>query len=69
MWMATGGLMNLKYDLLKPWANRKVILFPDAGCFKLWNDKVKDLPKNIHFMISDLVKISQLTKKRKKAGI
>lgn len=56
IWMATGGLMNLKYDLLKPLANRKVILFPDAGCFKLWNDKVKDLPKNIHFMISDLVK-------------
>lgn len=56
IWMATGGLMNLKYDLLKPLANRKVILFPDAGCFDNWNNRVKDLPKNIHFMISDLVK-------------
>lgn len=56
IWMATGGLMNLKFDLLKPLANRKVILFPDAGCFNLWNDKIQDLPKNIHFMISDLVK-------------
>lgn len=56
IWMATGGLMNLKYDLLKPLASRRVILFPDAGCYDLWNEKVKDLPKNIHFMISDLVK-------------
>jgi hypothetical protein len=55
IWMATGGLMNLKYDLLKPLAKRKVILFPDAGCSDLWSQKIKDLPKDIHFMISDLV--------------
>ena len=64
IWMATGGLMNLKFDLLKPLAHRRVILFPDAGCYDLWNQKVKDLPKNIHFMISDLVrnKASELEK-------
>ncbi|MFV8226892.1 DUF6371 domain-containing protein [Christiangramia aquimixticola] len=67
IWMATGGLMNLKYDLLKPLAKRKVILFPDAGCYDLWNDKVKDLPKNIHFMISDLVK-KKSSKKEKDEG-
>ena len=42
IWMATGGLMNLKYDLLKPLAGRRVILFPDAGCYDIWNEKVKD---------------------------
>ncbi len=67
IWMATGGLMNLKYDMLKPLAKRKVILFPDAGCYDLWNDKVKYLPKNIQFMISDLVK-KKSSKKEKEEG-
>lgn len=55
IWMATGGLQNLKYELIEPLANRTVILFPDAGCYDLWNDKVKDLPRNVHYMISELV--------------
>jgi hypothetical protein len=55
IWMATGGLLNLKFDLLKPLAHRRVILCPDAGCYDLWFGKVKDLPKNIHFIVSDLV--------------
>ena len=55
IWMATGGLGNLKYDIIKPLANRKVILFPDAGCYARWNDKVKDLPPNVHYSISELV--------------
>lgn len=67
IWMATGGLMNLKYDLLKPLAKRKVILFPDAGCYDLWSEKVKDLPNNIHFMISDLVE-NKSSDKEKEEG-
>jgi len=55
IWMATGGLGNLKYDIIKPLANRKVILFPDAGCYDRWNDKVKDLPPNVFYSISELV--------------
>lgn len=55
IWMATGGLGNLKYELIEPLTNRKVILFPDAGCYDLWNDKVKDLPTNVHYSISVLV--------------
>jgi hypothetical protein len=53
--MATGGLGNLKYDLIAPLANRQVILFPDAGCYDQWNDKVKDLPTNVFYSISELV--------------
>jgi len=55
IWMATGGLNNLKSDVIQPLANRKVILFPDAGCYKQWSDKIKDLPKNIHYNVSELV--------------
>jgi len=55
IWMATGGLTNLKSDIIQPLANRKVILFPDAGCYKKWSDKIKELPPNIHYHISELV--------------
>ena len=55
IWMATGGLMNLKSVHAKTLANRKVILFPDAGCYNAWNEKVADLPTNIQYLISDLV--------------
>lgn len=50
-----GGLTNLKSDIIRPLANRKVILFPDAGCYKKWFDKIQDLPKNIQYHISELV--------------
>src|SRR5690606_13827994 len=55
IWMATGGLRNLKTDIIKPLANRKVILFPDAGCYNEWSEKINDLPKNIHYHMSELV--------------
>ncbi len=55
IWMATGGLKNLKRDMVRPLANRKVILFPDAGCYNTWNETVADLPPNIQYLISDLV--------------
>ncbi|GGD99602.1 DUF6371 domain-containing protein [Planktosalinus lacus] len=55
IWMATGGLMNLKKDMILPLANRKVILYPDAGCYDIWSKKVADLPKNIQFIFSDLL--------------
>ena len=41
--------------MIKPLANRKVILFPDAGCYHTWNEKVADLQSNIKYFISDLV--------------
>ncbi|MCC8358378.1 DUF6371 domain-containing protein [Salinimicrobium sediminilitoris] len=67
IWMATGGLMNLKASMLKPLANRKVILFPDAGCYNTWNEKVGDLPKNIQYLISDLVE-KKATSEEKQEG-
>lgn len=67
IWMATGGLMNLKKDMLKPLTNRKVILFPDAGCYDDWNKKVADLPSNIQYMISDLVE-KKATSEEKREG-
>lgn len=67
IWMATGGLMNLKSSMLKPLANRKVILYPDAGCYDDWNNKIADLPKNIQYIISDLVE-KKATPEEKREG-
>lgn len=58
IWMATGGLMNLKPSFLEPLINRHVVLFPDAGCYNLWKDRIIHLPKNIKFNISELVEKS-----------
>jgi len=67
IWMATGGLNNLKTEVLQPLANRKVILFPDAGCYEKWSDKIKDLPKNIQYHMSELVE-EKSTEKEKEEG-
>lgn len=67
IWMATGGLMNLKASMLKPLANRKVILFPDAGCYHDWNNRVASLPNNIEYFISDLVE-NKATAEEKREG-
>lgn len=64
IWMATGGLMNLKRDMILPLANRKVILFPDAGCQEIWSKKVANLPRNIHFKFSDLLERKSTAKEK-----
>jgi hypothetical protein len=65
--MVTGGLMNLMYDLSKPLANRKAILFQDQGCFTSGMRRLKPCLKIIHYMISDHVK-NKLTEVEKVKG-
>lgn len=53
--------------MLKDLAHRKVILFPDAGCYENWNKKILDLPSNIHYMIFDMVE-EKSTEEEKEEG-
>lgn len=53
IWMATGGLLNLKKEMISPLAGRKITLFPDAGCLSIWRDKIKELGKNMDIHISE----------------
>lgn len=53
IWMATGGLLNLKFEMFTPLAGRKVTLFPDAGCFSIWKEKRRDLPGEMDIHISE----------------
>lgn len=56
IWMATGGLGNLNVEICKPLKNRRVILYPDAGCFEKWNAKLPSIQKaGVRASISDLL--------------
>ncbi len=56
LWMACGSVNNLKASIFERLAGRKIILYPDLGCFELWSEKMKEL-KLIGFQIriSDLL--------------
>ena len=43
VWLATGGLHNLKVERYKILAKRKVILFPDLNAFDKWKAKEDEL--------------------------
>ena len=42
-WIATGSKQNLKYELLYPIKNHKIILYPDKGEYNDWNKKCSEL--------------------------
>ena len=55
IWLATGGLTNLKISNLRSLKNRKIVLFPDAGCFENWKNKVNTMPKSYDITISKIL--------------
>ncbi len=44
-WMATGGSHNIKPGIFQPIKERNIILYPDLGQFKKWNEKAAELRK------------------------
>jgi hypothetical protein len=55
IWLATGGLSNLKASMFEVLKGRKVILFPDSDGFDKWNLKAKELSHLVTFTVSDLL--------------
>lgn len=47
--LATGGLSNLNAEKCKVLRNRKVIFFPDLGCYSIWKEKVDQIAKEVFF--------------------
>ena len=43
IWLATGGLNNLKVEKCKALVKRKIILFPDLNAFDKWKVKEAEL--------------------------
>jgi len=53
IWMATGGINNMKREVLTPLTRRMKILFPDIGADIKWAKKVQ---KESHILIADWAK-------------
>lgn len=56
-WLAAGNLNGLNTEKSKVFKGKKVILYPDAGCYTKWKEKMAQLKSEIycHISISDLV--------------
>ncbi|MFZ3576186.1 DUF6371 domain-containing protein [Tenacibaculum finnmarkense] len=67
VWLACGSLNNLNEANTKVLKGRNVVLFPDAGCFDLWNDKIPKLEKKAIFVTNQLLK-NKATDYEKKQG-
>ncbi len=56
IWLATGGLHNLKADKCKTLVKRKVILFPDLNAYDKWKAKEAELSTvGCQVIVSDLL--------------
>lgn len=59
IWLATGGKNGCRwtsYEVGKVLIGRKVILYPDLGCFEDWQQKGKELSRyGCHVSVSDLL--------------
>jgi len=67
IWLACGGSEGLNPDKCKCLKSRKVILFPDAGCFDKWSEKAKELSFICAVSVSSLIE-EKATDEERKAG-
>ncbi|ALJ04370.1 hypothetical protein APS56_04100 [Pseudalgibacter alginicilyticus] len=68
IWLACGGLNNLNKTNTKVLKGRNVVLFPDAGCYDIWNNKMPQLSHLATFKMSTLIR-DKATKEDKKQGL
>lgn len=55
IWLATGGLNQLKTETIQVLKGRKVMLYPDLGAFDKWKEKEKELSKIAICSVSTLL--------------
>ena len=51
IWLATGSLNGLSPERCRPLKGKKVILFPDAGAYGLWQEKAEELNNQLGIKI------------------
>ena len=44
LFLATGGITNLRKETCEPLKNKRVILFPDLGAEEIWEEKARTIP-------------------------
>jgi hypothetical protein len=56
LWVATGSLSNLNSKRLKPFKKRTIILYPDLGAYKKWQQKTDEIKEyGYNISVSDLL--------------
>lgn len=55
IWMAVGSLSYLNKSRLSALQGRDIVLFPDAGGYKIWNKKAKEMLSFANVVTSDLL--------------
>lgn len=68
IWLACGSVNNLNKAKTECLKGRNVVLFPDLGCFDLWNDKIPKLSKLATFRTSTLLR-DKASIEEKKQGL
>jgi len=69
VWVATGSFNLLKQDILKVCNNRKVLVFPDLGCYDKWKLEVVKIENSLNIKV-EMMEILELmaTEKDKQNG-
>ena len=65
VWLACGSVHNLNNTKTKVLKGRAVVLFPDLGCYDLWNDKIPKLSKLATYKTSTLLEEKATITERK----
>ena len=56
LWLATGSKSGFKIEYLQTIKSRKIIAFPDKGCYKEWLDKALEMNNfGYNISVSDLI--------------
>jgi hypothetical protein len=64
IWLACGSANNLNEAKTKALKGRQVVLFPDLGCYDLWNSKIPKLSKLASFRTSNLLEAKATASER-----
>ena len=54
-WISVGSCQNLTEKMLSSIQNKIIVLYPDAGKYEFWKEKISNLPKSNIYYISDLL--------------
>jgi hypothetical protein len=67
IWLACGSLSNLSGRLLEIVKDRKIVLFPDAGCYEIWKENVRKISSKLLITVSEILE-HFATEEQKKEG-